>query len=97
MLESQQCMSARYLMFFFYLTNSAALIPLQYLLEFWLSGYWIARGPMIKIYLIAIFKKLLLLAFVQSVRALKRVEVWVEVFLGIWIDIFKNSWIIQSY
>ena len=66
MLESQQCMSARYLMFFFYLTNSGAIIPLQYLLEFWLSGYWIARGPMIKIYLIAIFKKLLLLAFVQS-------------------------------
>ena len=66
MLESQQCMSARYLMFFFYLTNSAAIIPLQYLLEYWLSGYWIARGPMIKMYLIAIFKKLLLLAFVQS-------------------------------
>ena len=59
MLESQQCMSARYLMFFFYFTNSVAIIPLQYLLEYWLSGYWIARGPMIKIYLIAIFKKLL--------------------------------------
>ena len=66
MLESQQCMSARQLMFFFYFTNSAAIIPLQYLLEYWLSGYWMARGAMIKIYLIAIFKKLWLLALVQS-------------------------------